>query len=118
MKLIQKFLFKQIIWYGIGDDGKLVEYFSDNTAIFTFKDKAGNISTVRKDFYIDILVIKAALEYKIIISSIEFDFNSYFLKDYSIKILERLVEIMHKFSDYNILIIGYTDSIGDEEYNK
>ena len=63
------------------------------------------------------MVIKTALGYKIIISSIEFDFNSYKLKPQSKKILDRLIVILNKFKNYKIQIIGYTDSVGDEEYN-
>lgn len=108
---------RQIVWDGIGDNGKLVDSASDYTAIFTIKDIAGNENLVKKDFYVDILVIKTAMGYKIIISSIEFDFNSYKLKPQSKKILDRLITILNKFKKYKVQIIGYTDSIGEEDYN-
>jgi len=51
------------------------------------------------------------------IPNIEFDFNSYVIKDSFYKILNRLVPFLLKHFDFHIEINGYSDAIGNDEYN-
>ncbi len=108
----------QIKWDGSGDEaGSIVDSAVDYELSITAKDFAGNEITVNKNFTVDILVMKTDLGYKIIINSIEFDFNSAKLKKSNYKILDLLIKKLLKFPDYKILIVGFTDSTGDPEYN-
>jgi len=50
-------------------------------------------------------------------SGILFDVNRAYLKDYSRTELTKLATILNKYDDTNILLAGYTDSTGSEEYN-
>ena len=50
-------------------------------------------------------------------SGILFDVNKANLKDYSRTELTKLAAILSKYDDTNILLAGYTDSTGSEEYN-
>ncbi len=50
-------------------------------------------------------------------SGILFDVNKANLKDYSRTELTKLSTILNKYDDTNILLAGYTDSTGSEEYN-
>ena len=50
-------------------------------------------------------------------SGILFDVNRANLKDYSRTELTKLATILSKYDDTNILLAGYTDSTGSEEYN-
>ena len=50
-------------------------------------------------------------------SGILFDVNRANLKDYSRTELIKLATILNKYDDTNILLAGYTDSTGSEEYN-
>jgi len=50
-------------------------------------------------------------------SGILFDVNRSNLKDYSRTELTKLATILNKYDDTNILLAGYTDSTGSEEYN-
>lgn len=46
-----------------------------------------------------------------------FDFNKFFLKSEAKKALQLIGKILKKNPDKKILIIGYTDNIGSDEYN-
>jgi len=50
-------------------------------------------------------------------SGILFDVNKANLKDFSKTELTKLATILNKYDDTNILLAGYTDSTGSEEYN-
>lgn len=109
-------------WDGIGDDPKIkVDSAADYRIFFYAKDFAGNETRITQDFTVDILVEKiernGKVMYRIILNSITFAFNSDKLDRNSFAILDKLVEKLNKFKDYKIKIIGYTDSIGDYNYN-
>ncbi len=113
-----KTIANQIHWDGTGDEpNSLVDSAADYQLTITAYDIAGNEIIVGETFTIDILVIKTELGYKIIINSIEFDFNSAVLKRSNFKILDLLIKKILKFPDYKILIVGFTDSTGDPNYN-
>ncbi|UCB46367.1 MAG: gliding motility-associated C-terminal domain-containing protein, partial [Spirochaetota bacterium] len=73
---------------------------------------------VKNGFDTDILVIKTPYGLKIMINSIQFEFDKADLRPESFPILERLIEILEKFPNYKVNIIGHTDWTGTEEYNQ
>lgn len=105
-------------WDGLGDDGDLVESASDYMIKFSAVDAAGNVSDVATDrLPVDVLVVVTERGLKMRISNIEFGFGSADIKKRGIKILDRVCEILEKYRNYNVVIEGHTDDIGDEEYN-
>lgn len=113
-----KNIVNQLQWDGTGDEpNTLVDSAADYLLEIVASDKAGNEISVSQNFTVDILVMKTDIGYKIIINSIEFDFNSAVLKKSNFKILDLLIKKLLKFPDYKIMIVGFTDSIGDPTYN-
>jgi outer membrane protein OmpA-like peptidoglycan-associated protein/flagellar hook assembly protein FlgD len=113
-----KIITNQLQWDGTGDEpNSLVDSATDYQLVLTAVDKAGNEINISQNFTVDILVIKTDIGFKIMINSIEFDFNSAVLKKSNYKILDLLIKKLLKFPDYKILIVGFTDSTGDENYN-
>lgn len=47
-----------------------------------------------------------------------FDFDSYSIKQESLEILARLAKLLKKYNKTGVLINGYTDNKGSEDYNK
>ena len=109
----------QLNWNGKNNqNNQLVESANDYVIFVRAKDLANNISIASKDITVDILVEKAGEDrYKIIINSINFQFNSDKMLGTYKKTLNRLAVILNKFSSYKIEITGHTDSKGSEEYN-
>jgi outer membrane protein OmpA-like peptidoglycan-associated protein/flagellar hook assembly protein FlgD len=77
-----------------------------------------NRTYVKRGFDTDILVIKTPYGLKIMINSIQFEFDKADLRPESFPILDRLIEILEKFPNYRVDIVGHTDWIGTEEYNQ
>jgi len=96
----------------------LVDSASNYVAELKASDTYMNNITVTRDFRTDILVIKTPEGLKIMINSIEFEFDKADLLPQSYPILNRLIEILEKFPSYKIRVTGHTDSIGTDEYNK
>jgi len=95
----------------------MVDSATDYVLTLTAIDVVGNSITKQENFTVDILVLKTDIGYKIIINSIEFDLNSTKLKPSHYKILDLLIKKLLKFPDYRIMIVGFTDSTGDDAYN-
>jgi len=109
---------QQLKWDGIGGSSELVESASDYDVQFIAVDPAGNVSDTATDkIAIDILVVVTERGLKMRVSNIEFGFGSSSLKKRGIKILDRVYQILEKYSSYNVVIEGHTDDLGDEEYN-
>ncbi|MFA5140979.1 MAG: OmpA family protein [Elusimicrobiota bacterium] len=51
------------------------------------------------------------------IPSVEFEFNSAVLRDYSKTALDMVAELMLRHPDLKLMVFGYTCDIGSEEYN-
>ncbi len=110
----------RIIWDGVGDNGELVDSAEDyKVVVENVSDAVGNSAEpVSQIAPTDILVIPTPQGLKIRISSIHFDFDSARITDKkSLKILTRLSQILKKYPDYKICIVGHTDSDGEEDYN-
>ncbi|MFW6139292.1 MAG: FlgD immunoglobulin-like domain containing protein [Spirochaetota bacterium] len=102
-------------------DGKwrlLVDSASTYLVELHASDGFGNSITVTDSFETDIMVIKTPYGMKIMVNSIQFEFDKAELLPQSHEILDRLIEILDKFPNYKILIAGHTDSVGSEEYNQ
>ena len=102
-------------------DGKwsvLVDSAANYVAELYAVDTFGNEISVQREFETDILVIPTEYGLKIMINSIQFEFDSAALLPESFQILDRLIEILEKFPNYKVKIVGHTDSIGSEEYNQ
>ncbi|MBP7901781.1 MAG: OmpA family protein [Spirochaetes bacterium] len=112
------FLPSEIIWDGRGTSGELVESADDYSAVFSAIDKAGNmISSKPVKIPVDILVVVTERGLKIKISSIEFAFGSDKLNQKGYGILDRVSEILKKYSSYSVIVEGHTDDVGDDNFN-
>ncbi len=96
----------------------LVDSASNYIAELRASDIYNNSITVSRSFGTDILVIKTPEGLKIMINSIQFEFDKSDLLPQSFPILNRLIEILDKFPAYKIRVVGHTDSIGSDEYNQ
>jgi flagellar hook assembly protein FlgD/outer membrane protein OmpA-like peptidoglycan-associated protein len=107
-----------IIWDGYSDKGELVISAEDYKYTFRAKDIYGNSREERGLIPIDILVIREGDRLKIKISSITFAPNSpEVILDQSEQgkknaaVLDRLVEVLTKYSNYQIRIEGHANNI-------
>jgi outer membrane protein OmpA-like peptidoglycan-associated protein/flagellar hook assembly protein FlgD len=130
----------KIRWDGYSDPIRVPTYFT-STDEYTYKMVAGrwvmlvdsaasylveleaydryrNRVLQKRSFDTDILVIRTPQGLKIMINSIQFEFDRADLRPESYPILDRLVEILEKFPNYRVNIVGHTDWIGTEEYNQ
>lgn len=108
----------RIVWDGRSQAGELVIAAEDYSYIFTVSDSLGNTRQVKGIIPIDILVIREGDRLKIKISSINFSPNSpeVILDDSdtgrkNISTLKRLVEVLTKYGNYQILIEGHANNI-------
>ena len=107
-----------ILWDGKGDNGELVESAASYTLEAGAVDVVGNIgrsAPVTVD--IDILVVRTSRGLQILITNIEFAFNSWDLSQEESPVLNRVSDVLKRYSEYKIIIEGHTDSIGAADYN-
>ncbi len=95
----------------------LVDSASSYVAILKASDIYKNSVETSRNFDTDILVIKTPYGLKIMINSIRFEFDRADLLPSSYPILNRLIQILDKFPNYKIKIVGHTDSVGPADYN-
>ena len=103
-----------IAWNGKSPNGELVQAASDYKLSFTARDNLGNSRTAEDLIPVDILVQKIGDQLKIVISSIYFKPNT---ADYTsiepdkvaanLKTLDRLAEILKRYSQYVIRVEGH-----------
>jgi outer membrane protein OmpA-like peptidoglycan-associated protein/flagellar hook assembly protein FlgD len=96
----------------------LVDSASSYTAELIASDTLGNTLTQSRPFDTDILVIKTPYGRKIMINSIQFEFDKAELRPESHRILDRLIQKLEKFPTYRVKIVGHTDAVGTDEYNQ
>lgn len=109
---------KEIKWDGTGDKNDMVESATDYYITITATDKAGNVAkSDRETIPVDVLVMVTESGLKIRISTIEFEFDSAIIGKKSFRILNRVAQILDKYSRYKVRIEGHTDDIGDDAYN-
>jgi len=85
--------------------------------VFTVTDVLGQSSVKRGEIAVDVLVIREGNRLKILINNITFSPNSPSLVltgeqgEKNIQVLDRLAEIMKKYSSYKIIIEGHAVSL-------
>jgi hypothetical protein len=102
------------VWDGRSSSGELVQSAMDYALNISAEDMAGNKTSSHETIPIDILVLKDGDKYKIVISSIYFkaytpDYMSVVpeLVSKNLATLDRLAEILKKYSAYNIKLEGH-----------
>lgn len=108
----------KIVWDGMSEGGELVQAAEDYPYTLTASDTLGNIVTASGIIPIDVLVVRDGNNLKIKISSINFSPNSPELvtdipeiKEKNEKIIDRLAEILNKYSAYKIKIEGHANNM-------
>ncbi|MEK6795586.1 MAG: OmpA family protein [Spirochaetota bacterium] len=110
---------KTIVWTGRSDTGELVESANDYSIVLVAMDEFGNTSRTRASIITtDILVVKTARGYKMKVSNIEFDTGKDTLTKRSRALLDRVAEILGRYSRYAVSIEGHTDNVGGRDYNQ
>ncbi len=107
-----------ISWNGKGDNGTIVQSASFYKIKIEATDSLGNKSSEKEeDIIVDILIIKTKRGMKIRVSNIEFTFDKWELKKPNNPILNRVAEILKRYSRYKVIIEGHTDRVGKANYN-
>jgi outer membrane protein OmpA-like peptidoglycan-associated protein len=96
----------------------LVDSASNYVAEINASDVYRNRAQSSREFETDILVIRTPFGLKIMINSIQFEFDKADLRPQSHVILDRLTQILEKFPNYKVKIVGHTDWAGPDEYNQ
>ena len=96
----------------------LLDSASSYTAEMHAVDLFKNGVSASRSYDTDILVIRTSDGLKIMINSIQFEFDKADLLPESFGILDRLITKLDKFPAYKVRIVGHTDSVGSEEYNQ
>ena len=124
---------KRIIWDGRGNNGEIVQSAEDYPFEFTACDELGMSSTVQGVINVDVLVVRDGDKLKMQIPSIIFrsneadfgvrtvDSNGKIIKagitqaqaDNNARVLKRVSEILKKFKDYKVTIVGHANRISD-----
>ncbi|HOJ50697.1 MAG TPA: OmpA family protein [Spirochaetota bacterium] len=72
----------------------------------------------KKDEKKEVVLKKIEINKIYIVENINFDFNSAHLKKESLDILSKILDIMKSNPNLKLLVMGHTDSIGDDKYNQ
>ena len=124
---------KRIIWDGRGNNGEIVQSAEDYPFEFTAYDELGMSSTAQGVINVDVLVVRDGDKLKMQIPSIIFrsneadfgvrtvDANGKIIKagitqvqaDNNARVLKRVSEILKKFKDYKVTIVGHANRISD-----
>ena len=107
-------------WDGRSDNGELVESAQDYKVKITIEDNIGNKLDGKElpPISVDILVEATPEGLKIRINNIEFETGKANLTKNAKVILDRVAEILKKYSGYSIQIQGHTDNTGPYEVNQ
>jgi outer membrane protein OmpA-like peptidoglycan-associated protein len=95
-----------------GDGGIRETNFRSGYEIF-----GQQIASLSSENSSDIYLLKNKEEPVFSLPEVFFDFNSAKLKPNTIKVLDRFVDLVKQNKKYNIVIKGYTDDIGEDNYN-
>ena len=75
------------------------------------------IASLSSEISSDIYLLKNKEEPVFSLPEVFFDLNSAKLKPNTLKVLDRFVDLVKQNKKYNIVIKGYTDDIGEDNYN-
>jgi outer membrane protein OmpA-like peptidoglycan-associated protein len=98
-----------------GGNGGIREHNLRNGYKVVGKQSASFNYDCRTDIYYIDMINKSPV---ITIEDMLFDFNKYTIKFSNNNILDRLTEVIQDNKKYNIQIIGYTDNVGETQYNQ
>lgn len=108
----------RLVWDGRSQKGELVESATDYPYRFTIRDELGNATVTEGIIQVDVLVIRDGDRLKIKVPSIVFRPNYADFKDLSQEtvaknneVLERIANILNRFSSYKIRVEGHANSI-------
>ncbi|MGN0730246.1 FlgD immunoglobulin-like domain containing protein [Treponema sp.] len=124
---------KRIVWDGRGNNGELVQSAEDYPFEFTAYDDLGMSSTFEGVINVDVLVVRDGDKLKMQIPSIIFrsneadfgvrtvDANGNIIKpgitqaqaDNNARVMKRVAEILKKFKDYKVTIVGHANRVSD-----
>lgn len=124
---------KRIIWDGRGNNGEIVQSAEDYPFEFTAYDELGMSSSVEGVINVDVLVVRDGSKLKMQIPSIIFRSNEAdfgvrtvgadgkILKagitqaqaDNNARVLKRVSEILKKFKDYKVTVVGHANRVSD-----
>jgi len=108
---------ERIIWDGRSGKGELVQSAEDYLFVLTVTDILGHTSVEEGKIAVDVLVIREGDRLKILINNITFQPSSpqlILIGDEGVKnkqVLDRLAEIMQKYSSYHIVVEGHAVSL-------
>ena len=123
---------ERIIWDGLSNvqkdvngNAERVQSAMDYPYIFTVTDDLGMTSVVEGIIPVDVLVIRVGDVLKMAVPSIIFESDSdNFMNvseklkaekvDKNIQILNRIADILKKFSDYHVTIVGHANKVTDD----
>lgn len=126
---------ERIVWDGRGNNGEVVQSAEDYPYVFTATDELGMTSVVEGLISVDVLVIRDGDKLKMQIPSIIFrsdaadfgvqviDANGKVTKagitkaqaDNNERVLKRVAEILKKFSDYKVTVVGHANRTSDND---
>lgn len=125
---------ERIIWDGRGNNGELVQSAEDYTYVFKAEDELGMSSEVKGTIFVDVLIVRDGDKLKMQVPSIIFRSDSAdFLttgeldgngkkvaKGISAEqkanneiILRRIAQILDKFKDYKVTVVGHANRLTD-----
>ena len=126
---------ERIVWDGRGNNGELVQSAEDYAYEFEASDDLGMSSKIAGTISVDVLIIMDGSKLKMQIPSIIFrgdeadfgirvvDSKGKVVKsgitqaqaDNNIRVLKRVAEILKKFKDYKVTIVGHANRMSDNE---
>lgn len=126
---------ERIVWDGRGNNGEVVQSAEDYPFVFTATDELGMTSVVEGLISVDVLVIRDGDKLKMQIPSIIFrsdaaDFGVQVVDasgkvtkagitkaqaDNNERVLKRVAEILKKFSDYKVTVVGHANRTSDND---
>ncbi len=109
---------EQLNWDGVGEHGELVESANDYLAFLETTDAVGLRTVTMDTVQVDIFVERLADgRLRIVINSINFKYDSARMVGDFTQILDRLALMLARFPEYQIEVLGHTDSRGSDPYN-
>ena len=110
---------KLVNWDGYGTDGGLVESANDYIIFFESVDRVGLRTITEEPIIVDVFVERLPDgRLRIILNAILFKFDSAKMTGGYLGVLQKLIRILDKFPDYDIEVVGHTDSQGSDTYNE
>ncbi len=109
---------QQESWNGREDGEIKVESATEYIVFSEAEDEVGLVTINQSSFLVDILIEELADgRLKIVLNNINFKFDSDEMIGSYQKTLALLIRMLNRFPDYEVSIIGHTDSRGSDSYN-